>query len=93
MIDPFRCWYIQGLLGPLLASFLGGQDKGDVAILAKQATNVNIIKHSLDILVPVDPLEAVCKHPPHVHEVQNVHRYSLIKGTSHSKYKKKIYIF
>lgn len=47
MIDPFRCWYIQGLLGPLLASFLGGQDKGDVAILAKQATNVNIIKHSL----------------------------------------------
>lgn len=28
------------MLGPLLASFLGGQDKADVASLAKQAGNV-----------------------------------------------------
>lgn len=31
----------QGLLGPLLASFMGGQDKADVASLAKQAGNVS----------------------------------------------------
>jgi len=38
---------VQGLLGPLLASFLGGQDKGDVAILAKQATNLIQLLSSL----------------------------------------------
>jgi len=37
----------QGLLGPLLASFLGGQDKGDVAVLAKQAANLVQLLSSL----------------------------------------------
>jgi len=38
---------VQGLLGPLLASFLGGQDKGDVAVLAKQAANLVQLLSSL----------------------------------------------
>merc|ERR1712071_179791 len=37
----------QGLLGPLLASFLGGQDKGDMAALAKQAGNLIQLLSSL----------------------------------------------
>lgn len=38
---------VQGLLGPLLASFLGGQDKGDMAALAKQAGNLIQLLSSL----------------------------------------------
>lgn len=42
---------VQGLLGPLLASFMGGQDKADVASLAKQAGNlIQLITSLMDAL-------------------------------------------
>lgn len=42
---------IQAMLGPLLASFLGGQDKADVASLAKQAGNlIQLISSLMDAL-------------------------------------------
>jgi len=42
---------MQAMLGPLLASFLGGQDKADVASLAKQAGNlIQLISSLMDAL-------------------------------------------
>lgn len=41
LTNPTKNENIQGLLGPLLASFIGGSDKADVASLAKQAGNVS----------------------------------------------------